>query len=229
MPVSNEADIIEEVLEEWIDVVFRHLPAGSEIILEEAGSRDGTKEILAELSRKHPFIRVYYREAKDGFGAAARRLYEAARCPLVFFTDSDGQYVPSEFWKLVPYAQHFHLVHGAKIGRQDALFRKLASAIFNRVARLIFDVHYSDINSAFRIVRKDLVDVVVPKIHCMPTLFNAEFLLRAELENVPIKQVRVIHRKRRYGRSRGLPAAGFLFESWKAYRGLLALKAEYVD
>jgi len=227
MPVSNEADIIEEVLEEWIREVFVHLPEGSEIVLDEAGSNDGTQAILERLVARHPFIRVHSRQVKDGFGAAARRLYNEARCPLIFFTDSDGQYVPSEFWKLVPHSEHFFLVHGAKIGRQDALMRKIASAIFNRIARLIFDVHYSDINSAFRIVRKDVSDLIVPKIHCMPTLFNAEFLIRAEMENLPIKQVRVIHRKRRFGKSRGLPAARFLHEAWRAYRGLRALKAEY--
>jgi glycosyltransferase involved in cell wall biosynthesis len=228
MPVCNEADVIEHVIEEWVRDVFQYLPAGSEFLFDEAASTDGTREILARMTEKYPFIRVMYNEKKDGFANAARRLYREAKCPLVFFTDSDGQYVAAEFWKLAPYIDKFWLVHGAKIGRQDHFFRKVASAVFNRCARFIFDVHYSDINSAFRIVRKELCDEMLPKLHCMPTLLNAEFLLRAELDNYPVRQVHVVHRRREFGVSRGLPPGRYLGECLKAYRGLLALKAEYV-
>lgn len=227
MPVCNEAELLEGVIEEWIDVVIRFLPSGSELVIAEAASTDGTREILASLCAKYPYIRVYYRDLKDGFAAAARLLYSEARCPWVFFTDSDGQYVPSEFWKLTPFADNFAIIHGAKIGRQDPFFRKVASAVFNRVARFIFDIHYSDVNSAFRLMRRDVVTELLPSIHCMPTLLNAELLLRAELDNRSIKQVHVIHRKRPSGISRGLPPGRFLAESWAAYRGLLRMKAEY--
>lgn len=229
MPVCNEADIIEKVIEEWVGDVIQYLPAGSELLFDEAASTDGTREILERMKAKYPFLRVIYNETKDGFAAAARRLYREAKCPLVFFTDSDGQYVASEFWKLTPYVEKFWIVHGAKIGRQDALFRKIASAIFNRIARFIFDVHYSDINSAFRFVRKTVTNAMLPKLQCMPTLLNAELLLRAEMENYPIKQVRVIHRHREHGVSRGLPPTRYLGECLRAYRGLLRLKAEYAE
>lgn len=227
MPVCNEADVIESVIEEWIAEVIRHLPEGSELLFDEAASTDGTREILKRKMLEHPFIRVIFNDKKDGFAAAAKRLYKEAKCPLVFFTDSDGQYVASEFWKLAPYANDFAIVHGAKIGRQDAFYRKLSSMIFNRIARLVFDTPYSDINSAFRIVRKDLCDEMLPKLNCMPTLLNAEFLLRTDMENYPIKQVRVIHRQREHGVSRGLPPNTYLHECLKAYKGLLKLKAEY--
>src|ERR1035441_4651984 len=102
MPVCNEAEVLEGVLEEWITEVFQYLPEGSELVIAEATSTDGTREILAAMCEKYAFMRVLYRDTKDGFAAAARLLYSEARCPLVFFTDSDGQYVPAEFWKLAP-------------------------------------------------------------------------------------------------------------------------------
>jgi len=227
MPVSNEADVIEDVIEEWVREVIQYLPAGSELLIDEAASTDGTREILEALKKKYSFLRINYHETKEGFAAAARNLYQDARCPLVFFTDSDGQYVPSEFWKLAPYAGKYDLVHGAKIGRQDPLFRKISSASFNRIARVIFDEHYSDINSAFRIVRRETLLKILPRVRCMPTLFNAEIMLRMAMENFSIKQVRVIHRKRLHGVSRGLPPSRYLWECLLAYQGLLKLKSEY--
>src|SRR5262245_20514730 len=113
MPVCNEARIIEDVIEEWVGDVFQYLPEGSEFLFDEAASTDGTRGILARMCEKYPFIHVRYNDSKDGFAAAAKRLYLAAQCPFVFFTDSDGQYVASEFWKLVPFAREFSVVHGA--------------------------------------------------------------------------------------------------------------------
>jgi dolichol-phosphate mannosyltransferase len=227
MPVCNEVDVIEAVIEEWVADVFQHLPIGSEFLFDEAASTDGTREVLERMRAKYPFIKVQYNERKDGFANAARRLYLSASCPLIFFTDSDGQYVASEFWKLTPFVNEFPLIHGAKIGRQDRWFRKFASAVFNHVARFIFDIHYSDINSAFRLMRRELVRELVPRINHMPTLLNTELLLRAEMENYKIRQVHVIHRKRKFGVSRGLPPTRFLREAATAYRGLLKLKSDF--
>ncbi|MGZ3797730.1 MAG: glycosyltransferase [Pseudobdellovibrionaceae bacterium] len=227
MPVCNEAEVIEEVIEEWVTEVIQYLPKGSELVFDEAASTDGTRDILKRLMEKYSFLRVNFNEKKDGFAAAAVRLYMTARCPLVFFTDSDGQYVAEEFWKLAPHVANFDIVHGAKIGRQDNFFRKVASALFNRIARFIFDISYSDINSAFRIAKTHLIQDLLKNCNCMPTLLNAELLLRAEMENQKIKQIRVIHRMRKHGVSRGLPPAKFLKESWNAYGGLLKLKSYY--
>jgi dolichol-phosphate mannosyltransferase len=227
MPVSNEADVIEEVIEDWVGEVVRHLPEGSEIYFDEAGSTDGTREILGRLCGKYPFIRVDYHDKRDGFAAAAKRLYANARCPLVFFTDSDGQYVASEFWKVASRLGPHDMVHGAKIGRQDAFMRKVASALFNKLARFHFDIHFSDVNSAFRLVRKEMLDQLLPRLECMPTLLNAELLIRAEMENYSLRQVRIVHRHRKFGNSKGLPPTRFLGEAVKAYRGLLALKKQY--
>ena len=128
MPVSNEADVIEEVVEEWVRDVVSHLPRGSEFLFDEAASNDGTREILQRLIIKYPFINVEYQDKKDGFAKAARRLYGRAKCPWVFFTDSDGQYVLS-YW-LSPKVYSFH------ISALNALQAKLDGS-------LLFEYHVS--------------------------------------------------------------------------------------
>src|SRR5215813_4678678 len=85
LPVCDEVEGIESVLAELVEVVYRHLPEGSELLIEESGSRDGTKELLVELQRHWPFLNVTYNPTRDGFGPAARALYRRASCPWVFF------------------------------------------------------------------------------------------------------------------------------------------------
>jgi len=227
MPICNEADVAQEVIEEWVHDVFRFLPQGSEFIFDEAASTDGTREILARMCEKYPFIRVIYNETKDGFAAAARRLYSQAKCPLVFFTDSDGQYVAADFWKLVKYIPTYDFVHGAKIGRKDHWPRRLFSMLFNKTACFLFGVHYLDINSAFRLIKTEVIREILPKVNVMPTLLNAELLFRCELDNYEIKQVYVLHRQRKFGKSRGLPPTHYLLEGFKAVRGLFKIKGNY--
>jgi len=228
MPISNEADVIEIVVEEWIRDVFVYLPEGSEFLFDEAASIDGTQEILERLKLKYPYISIEYRDKKDGFANAARRLYERAKCPWIFFTDSDGQYIPSDFWKLAKNINGgFDLIRGAKIGRKDPLIRRVASAIFNKIIQFLFNLNYLDFNSAFFLIKKNALKTILPQLRCMPTLINTELLLRLELENYLIKQVYVLHRARLFGVSRGLAPKDFLFHSIKALRGLYAIKASY--
>jgi hypothetical protein len=228
MPVSNEADVIESVVEEWVEKVFKYLPNGSEFIFEEAGSGDGTKEILHQLSIKYPFIKVFYRDEKDGFGNAAKRLFHHASCPLIFFTDSDGQYIPDDFWKIAKYQdQDFDLIRGAKIGRKDPLARRISSALFGKFIQFLFNTAYLDYNSAFFLIKHSALMNILPTLSSMPTLVNTELLLRMELENYSIKQVYVLHRSRLFGVSRGLKPSAYLKHGVIAIKGLYKIKSSY--
>ncbi|MDM8554088.1 glycosyltransferase [Desulfococcaceae bacterium HSG7] len=227
MPVSNEGDVIESVVEEWINDVFKHLPEGSEMLFDEAASKDETNTILQRLSKKYPFIDIVHNEKKDGFANATRRLYKRAKNPLIFFTDSDGQYIAKNFWILAKFIDSYDIVRGAKVGRKDPLGRRVASFIFNKTVHFLFTIGYDDVNSAFHIVKKDVLVDLLPKSTVMKTLVNTEILLRAEVSNYSIKQCYVDHRVRKFGKSKGLPSYRFILDSLKAFKGLLEIKASY--
>jgi glycosyltransferase involved in cell wall biosynthesis len=225
MPICNEQAVVVSLVEEWDQEVIQYLPSGSELVFDDGASTDGTLNTLDELQKKYPYIRVL-RSKREGFAPAARRLYQEARCPYVFFTDSDGQYVPSEFWKVVEAQKGYDIGHGAKVGRKDPLIRVVGSAVFNRITIMLCGTHVPDINSAFRLFPKRIADELVPQVHCMPTLLNAELTLRCIHAGYTVNSVGVMHRPREHGVSRGLPPAKFLKECWRAFKGLLELRRE---
>ena len=227
MPVSNEAKVIREVIEEWVDDVFQYLTEGSEFLLDEAGSTDGTREILKNLSEKYPFIKVTYNDKRDGFGNAARRLYEKANCPLIFFTDSDGQYLAKDFWKLTKHIEKYDMVHGVKLGRKDSVFRRIFSFLFNKYINFLFSIYFLDMNSAFRLTKADIIKNVLPDCVSMPILVNAELLVRTVASNFEVKQVYILHRERKHGRSRGLRSFRYLIDGMIAVIGLYNIKSSY--
>ncbi len=227
VPACNEAADIERVLTELVDVVYRDLPAGSELLVNEGGSTDGTKQILQTLSERWPFLSVEYRDHKEGFAAAARALYRRASCPLLFFCDSDGQCVAEEFWKLAKHVEDYEFVQGVKRVRRDPFLRRSASRVFNCMARALFGFGYRDINYGFRLCRREALLDCLPLCTRMPMLLNAEMSIVAHARGHRIKEVLVQHRLRLSGISRGLMPRTFLSESWRAVLGLLALRRDW--
>ncbi len=225
MPICDERDVIEHVIQEWHHDVIQYLPPGSEMVFDDC-SADGTYELLLEMQKKYPYI-VVYRSKKEGFFKSAQRLYTLAKCPLVFFTDSDGQYVPREFWKIAANIHAYDICHGMKATRKDPFYRVAASGAFNMIFRVLFFSKLRDVNSAFRLMHKSLSDEIAPKVKHMKTLFNAELLIRAELAGYRVYATDVEHRERMIGKSRGLPLKGFLRECMAAYRGLNKLREEF--
>lgn len=226
MPSYNEGQLIVEVLREWFRDVLAHLPAGSELILDDC-SDDGTETLLRQLAEQHPFLRVNF-SRRDGFFNAAMRLYRMAKCPLVFFTDSDGQYVAEDFWKV---AEHIHacdMVHGYKSGRKDPVYRLVASAAFNAMIRSLFLCGARDVNCAFRMIRRPMLEQLLGRIRHLSMLPNAEMYVRAEWCGMRIKCVPVQHRARTHGKSRSLPLGLFGRECCKAFRQVIALRRELI-
>lgn len=222
MPVFNEEDVIEKNIVEWINEVIIHLPSGSELVIDNA-STDGTSEILENLRKKYDFIKII-RSKRDGFFNASIRLYENAKCDVIFFTDSDGQYVPAEFWKVACLIENYDLINGVKKNRQDPLYRVRISDIFNRLVRILFNIHANDINSAFKLMKRDVLNSALKDIQYLKKLPNTELYIRAKKLNFLVTDVMVEHRKRLNGVSRTLPAHIFAVECIKACWQLIELR-----
>jgi glycosyltransferase involved in cell wall biosynthesis len=226
LPVTDEVEGIESVLAELVEVVYRHLPEGSEFLIEESGSTDGTKELLAELQNRWSFLDVVYNERREGFGPAARHLYSRARNPWVFFTDSDGQCVASEFWRLAEQAEQHDFLLGVKRVRYDPLVRRMTSQAFNKLAKWMFGTPGEDINFGFRLARREAVSRCLELCGDMPLFLNAEVSIYAHALGYRILPVRVHHRPRIFGLSRGLTPGSVPANSWRAFRALWRIRAK---
>jgi glycosyltransferase involved in cell wall biosynthesis len=224
MPVCNEADVIVEVIDEWARDVFAYLQDGSELVFDDC-STDGTTELIQQASVAHRFVRLE-RSARDGFFASAMRLYRLAACPIVFFTDSDGQYIPADFWKIARHIGDHDMVHGAKTARKDPLYRVGSSFGFNTLVRVLFRSRCEDVNSAFRLIRREMLADVLPDISRLGLLPNAEMYIRAERLGYRIQNVSIRHRQRKFGKSRGIAPRTFVIECWRAFVGLWRLRAD---
>jgi len=223
VPVCNEAEGIESFVVELVEVVYRYLPPGSEILIEEGGSTDGTKEVLRELNKRFHFLQICYGPRKQGFAAAARTLFQRAKNPLIFFVDSDGQCVIPEFWKMAAHIGYNDWVISRKNIRRDPLQRRILSCTFNLIARKVFGFAYRDINYGFRLCRREKALRLLDAAKHMPTLLNAELLILAHLAGDRIVEIPVHHRPRLYGISQSFHPSSIRREAFRAFRGMWRL------
>ena len=226
MPVCNESDIIEQVVEEWHHEVIRFLPQGSELVFDDA-SDDQTPKILKRLQQRYTYIQVHS-SPKDGFGNATKRLYLVATNPLVFFVDSDGQYLASDFWKLAKVfaskEDGFDMLNGYKVDRKHPLYQIVGSWLFNVVVRQLFASKGKDINSAFKLMKRDFLEKQVPALQYVPTFVNSELYLRAEAAGYCIADISVSHRIRDTGKSKVSTPLSYLKHGWQTILGLFKLR-----
>ncbi|HTY13487.1 MAG TPA: glycosyltransferase family 2 protein [Candidatus Omnitrophota bacterium] len=223
MMVHNEAETIGPVVREYHDKILSRLP-GSEFIIAEDGSNDGTKEILKALAREIP-LRLEMGEERRGYANAFRRALGLPRNEIIFLSDSGGKHDPEDFWKLYGRIGGADLVIGVKTDRRDSAFRKLMTWGYNRAVNLYFGSRFRDIDSGFRLIRKSALRKALSVPWIFPELISSEVSLRLFASGARIEQVPVSYRQR-IGPSRGLPLKKIPKAIWQVLRLFPALKKE---
>jgi glycosyltransferase involved in cell wall biosynthesis len=200
--VYNEVETIErEVREIHAEIVAKL--AGSEIIVAEDGSTDGTKEVLARLVAELGIVHSTAAERK-GYARAFRDAVALAKQPYVFFSDTGGKQDFAEFWKLYEFRQRYGIVSGLRSGRKDQLYRRLMTWTYNFALRLYFGVNLRDADAGFRIYQTRLLRKIANEAWVNRFLISSELALRAIYSGYEVKEVPVRYRQRA-GTSRGLP------------------------
>ena len=132
-----------------------------EIIVVNDGSKDHTAELLNELQRLYPQVRVITHPQNRGYGAALRTGFSSASKEWVFYTDGDAQYDPRELVKLVEALEsNIDVVNGYKIERSDPLHRIIIGRLYHHIVRMIFGFRLRDVDCDYRLMRRSIFDKV---------------------------------------------------------------------
>ncbi|MFH1850478.1 MAG: glycosyltransferase family 2 protein [archaeon] len=219
----NEADIIEQTVRDYYREVISKIP-GSEFIIAEDGSTDGTKEILTGLQKELP-IRVILGDQRKGYTKAMLEGLSLAKNDVVFFSDSDGQHDPKDFWLMYPHIKKYDIVSGQKSHRKDGMLRVAVSYGMNGALSLLFGKRLHDANSGFKLIRRSVIAKLAKEKFVMK-LASAEFMARAIGAGFRVTEVYVKHFERKYGESRGIPTGkipGLILETMA---GLVKVKTK---
>lgn len=195
-PVHNESFIIEQTLRNYIYELSGRVQE-LEVIVAEDGSTDDTKSVLERLQNELP-IRVFMSDERKGYLQAVRDALSHATKPWVFLVDSDYQFAAIDFWRLEPHRKTHDIILGMKAPRKDPFYRVWLSRGQNCLLRMVFGVPYRDMDTGFRLMRRDAVEQISPAIKHL-SFFTAEFVVRAHHAGYKIVEVPVPHYARKIG------------------------------
>lgn len=215
-PCFNEAESIAAVVAEW-DGILSSIPRGSEIVLCNDGSTDGTGVILDQLRQRYPRLRVISFEQNGGYGRALSAAINATQGEYVVTIDSDGQFDLSDAMALLAELEDgdYDCVTGYRRAKRDSLFRVLANRGLNSLVQLMFSVKLRDTNCALKVAKGDVLRGLCLEARGYPA--PTEIVLRLHARGRRIGEVGVIHRERLGGASKLHPWR----TAWAMFRFLL--------
>lgn len=172
-----------------------------EIIIIEDGSPDRTGEVADELAGEFPKVRVIHHAKNLGYGATLKDGFVNAKMDYVFYTDGDNQFDLEEMKKFVALIPFSDIVVGYRKHKQYSLYRKFTSLCYNYLLKVIFDIHYWDIDCAFKLFKTDLFRKI--EIKSIDAFIDAEIMLKANLLDYTVTELGVQHLPRLDGVSTG--------------------------
>jgi glycosyltransferase involved in cell wall biosynthesis len=124
-----------------------------EIIVINDGSHDRTGEIARTLP-----VTLIEHEISRGYGASLKDGLRRASGEFVLIADADGTYPLEDIPRLVADVTEFDMVIGARTGElvRIPLLRRLGKWIITQLAEYLSRQKIPDLNSGFRIFRKDV-------------------------------------------------------------------------
>ncbi len=183
IPAYNEESGLPGVLEKLREHCQHRV---HEIILVDDGSKDTTGALA-----KAAGLTVIQHPGNRGYGASLKSGIRAAKTPYVLIMDAEGQHSPADIWRLWEQDERFDMVVGARQGLfHSPLWRMPGKWLLTRVANHLVKRRIPDLNSGFRLFRKESVTKymhICPNGFSFTSTITMAFLSRGfSVEYVPI-------------------------------------------
>ena len=211
-PAYNESAGICPTLGTWHAFLSRAPDIASfEIVICNDGSTDTTGQLLDELTTRYPQLIPLHLPTQQGAAVALSRAIAATRLDWVLILDTDNQ-CPIEnlpfFLHAVQNNQDALVIAGIREQQQRAVRYRLGSRLSGTVCNLLYGSQLRDFNSAYKLIRGDVVRALLLETKGMN--YSTEMTARLLERRIAIHEVVIKHLPRTSGR----PTVSFWRASW---------------
>jgi glycosyltransferase involved in cell wall biosynthesis len=198
-PAYNDSGTIASMVIRAVQAASE-LTSDYEVIVVNDGSADSTPDIVDELARTYPHVRVVHHPKNRGYGGALQTGFRSASKEFIFYTDGDAQYDPAELsalWaKMSPAAD---MVNGYKISRSDPVHRIVIGRLYHHIVKLLFGLSVRDVDCDFRLMRRTIFEKI--DVEKTSGVICLELMKKIEDAGFRIVEVPVHHYHRAFGKS----------------------------
>lgn len=221
IPVYNEKNTVREIV--------RRVQATGlawEILMVDDGSKDGTREILAELNGKDG-VRVILHDKNQGKGAAVRTGLQNALGEILLIQDADLEYDPREYPNLLKPIEEgmADVVYGSRFlgapHRAILFWNMVANKLLTLMTNILYNNILTDMETGYKVFRREVVQDM--KLRANRFDFEPEFTAKILKRNVRLFEVPISFNPREYSEGKKIG----LRDAFEAVWALL--KYRFVD
>ena len=197
IPVFNEEDIIEKVINDWLFIAKKF---DGFIIVINDGSSDNSLKILKKINKKNKRL-IIINKKNSGHGPAVYTGYEMAlkkKFKFIFQVDSDDQFFSKDFVKLWQLRDDNLLILGFRKKRYDSFHRLIITRILKVFNLILFRKFVPDANIPYRLIGYNFLKKNIKFVNSKSLAPNILFSVKAANDN-KLKSVIISHKKRLTG------------------------------
>jgi glycosyltransferase involved in cell wall biosynthesis len=161
MPVYNEAKTIHEIIDKVMAADIGDVR--KELIIVDDGSKDGTRDVLRDMSQNSPY-RIYFHGQNMGKGAALRTALHYATGDVIIIQDADLEYDPAEYAELIkPVIEgkadvvYGSRLTGGKVARAFNFWHYLGNKMLTFITNILYNAILSDMETCYKVFRADVI------------------------------------------------------------------------
>lgn len=193
-PAYNEAEGIGAAVRDFFASEYV-----DEIIVVDNNSRDGTGALAAEAGA------TVFLETRQGYGYALRRGLAECKAEIVILAEPDGTFAGADVLKLLAFADEFDLVMGTRTTREliweeanMGWFLRVGNILVAKLIQWLFDgPSLSDCGCTLRLIRRDALESIRPRLTVGSSHFLPEMAILALLGKWRVIEIPVNYRGRR--------------------------------
>jgi dolichol-phosphate mannosyltransferase len=220
-PTFNERDNVGPLIRE----VLKSTPENTEVIVVDDDSPDGTWQVVEDLRRELPNVRLLRRLDRRGLASALRDGIAASRGETIVWSDCDFSMPPSKVKDLlagiadgrdVVVGSRFVKDGGVRIvtGSQDTLLAYLMSYALNRFIQRVLGRGFRDYTSGFIAFRRRVLDRI--KLRGDYGEYFIDFIYRARKLGFEVAEIPYLCVERRAGVGKtGRHFFDYIRKGWK--------------
>ena len=185
-PMYNERENIPIAVAESLRVGYKIAPE-LEIVVVDDASTDGCGEIADQLALDHPEVKVIHHPVNRKLGGSLKTGFAAATKEWVLYMDSDLPIKMDDAMNAVPLTEDADIVIGWRRTRAESWRREVMSKAYNWMIRRFYDLHVTDVNFAFKLFRRELLDHIL--LTSEGSFIDAELLLEMKRVGARIAEI----------------------------------------